>query len=286
MKLLFQYIFAFIVLTNVAMTTPPTWSVVASAYQYNASITSIVVIDDIANNDSNNILGAFVGDTVRGVTSPIVVGNAQMYFLTVYSNTASGDTLRFKLYYAIKDTILSVNEKITFLPDAQIGDPVTPFQFHSTSIPLIPVTHYHYNAGWNIVSIACNVSDYEKATLFPTALSNAFSFLNGYQSNSALVHGVGYWLKFPTDSLQRSVSIEGYGIEQDTVMVNAGWNMIGSLSYSIATSSVQPVGTTVQSSYFSFQNGYQVTDTIQPGNGYWVKVSNNGSLVLHSSVRK
>ncbi len=96
-------------------------------------------------------------------------------------------------------------------------------------------------AGWNIISVACLVTDNQKNTLFPASISSAFSFENGYQSNSAMNHGVGCWLKFPPDSSQRSVSIGGYGIELDTVNVISGWNMIGLVVSPTAATSVRSV---------------------------------------------
>jgi len=90
---------------------------------------------------------------------------------------------------------------------------------------------------------------------------------------------MGYWLKFDTAQI---VSIPGIVIDKDTVTVNAGWNMIGSISDTISITCIVPLGTTVQSSYFGYTNGYVASDIILPGKAYWVKVSTAGQLVLKS----
>ncbi len=132
---------------------------------------------------------------------------------------------------------------------------------------------------WNMVSLPVNVVDNRKSVLFPSATSSAFAFTTGYEAKDSLMHGMGYWLKFDTAQI---VSIPGIVIDKDTVTVNAGWNMIGSISDTISITCIVPLGTTVQSSYFGYTNGYVASDIILPGKAYWVKVSTAGQLVLKS----
>lgn len=263
---------------------PPAWSVVVSDFQHNASITCVVYVDDVLKEDTANILGAFVNDTVRGVATPIAVGDDYMFFLTVYSNRTSGDTLSFRFYDAALDTILSITEKISFAPDAQIGDPVTPFQFHGFIPPLIQTITHRFEAGWNMVSIPLDVLNYSKTNLFPGALSDAFAFQNGYQAKTMLELGTGYWLKFSSDSAQRVVAFSGTEKVSDTLSVAAGWNIVGTVSAPVASTSILAQGTTIESQYFKFSSGYAAADTLVPGSGYWVKVSSDGSLILNASV--
>ena len=135
------------------------------------------------------------------------------------------------------------------------------------------------NAGWNIVSIPVTVGDYRATVLFPTALTGAFAYQGGYVPEDTLESGPGYWIKFGS---AQSVSLSGALINADTLPVAAGWNLIGSISSPVATGSVTPVGTVLQSSFFVFDNGYQSASTLDPGKGYWVKTSSAGALVLSS----
>ncbi|MBI1805699.1 MAG: T9SS type A sorting domain-containing protein, partial [Ignavibacteria bacterium] len=67
-----------------------------------------------------------------------------------------------------------------------------------------------------------------------------------------------------------------------TVPVTAGWNMIGSLSQPLAVRKIDTAN--IVSGFFTYlPTGYAVVDTLKPGRAFWVKVRNNGSIVLNSS---
>src|SRR6267378_1690323 len=134
---------------------------------------------------------------------------------------------------------------------------------------------------WNMVSVPLTVSDYAKARLFSTAVSNAFAYDGSYAVYGTLKNGRGYWLKF---SSSQAISMEGLDLVNDTVKVAAGWNMIGSLTASISVGNIgSNPGGIVTSNFFGFNGSYQKSTTIEPGLGYWVKVSQAGQLVLSST---
>jgi murein DD-endopeptidase MepM/ murein hydrolase activator NlpD len=139
--------------------------------------------------------------------------------------------------------------------------------------------------GWNLISVPLIVDDYTKTTLYPTAISDAFAYQGSYVSQSTLANGKGYWLRF---SSAQNVSQTGLVRTSQTIPVVTGWNLIGSLTNSIAVGTiVQNPSGIVQSSYFGFNGGYVAAATLDPGKGYWVKVSQNGTLTLdHSFVAK
>ena len=139
---------------------------------------------------------------------------------------------------------------------------------------------YMAEASWNMVSVPLIVSDFTKTAVYPSAISAAFAYAAGYISTGTLENSVGYWVRF--DSAE-SVLIQGTGITEDSADVTQGWNMIGCLSYPVLTSEIEGVSpTTVVASIFGYSpgSGYFAEDTLKPGYGYWVKVSNTGKLVL------
>ena len=140
---------------------------------------------------------------------------------------------------------------------------------------------YQSDNGWNMVSVPLIVGDYHKTAIYPNAVSNAFSYSSGYIVEPVLQNGAGYWVKFPSST---SIPIAGMSIDQETVAVNTGWNMIGCTSNRVPHSTITSVGTTIVSNIFGYSsvNGYIQTDTLEPGSGYWVKVSTPGKLVLNS----
>ena len=270
--------------SNSMQAQPPNWSVEPSSFQYNANITGIFLLDEVVNEDTANVLGAFVNNEVRGVARIIFSGGGWKYFLTVYSNALSGDTVKFQMYVATLDSILTIKEKIRFLSDSLYGDPINPMQLHGSTLPEQISLQLQLQKGWNLVAIPLTMTSYQKALLFPTASSDAFSYSNGYQAATTLSNGVGYWIKFEPDSLgnPQSISLQGFPRTEDTLDVKSGWNLIGSITSSVVTGTIIQLGTTVQSSYYGFKSGYQQADIIQPGNSYWVKVSTDGKLVLQS----
>lgn len=149
----------------------------------------------------------------------------------------------------------------------------------STVTVQYPMTNF-----WNLLSLPLTVEDSSKAAVFATAISYAFAFdrTAGYVRRDTLDHGIGYWLKFPS---AQNVSITGMLRREDTVLVHAGWNMIGSISYPVDTSLIIqiPAGIVI-SRYFEFAGTYLPTDVLQPAKGYWIKTSQGGKLVLQSSV--
>jgi hypothetical protein len=140
----------------------------------------------------------------------------------------------------------------------------------------------HVSSGWNLMSLPASVSNGDKDTLFPSAVSPAYVFqgATGYQIRDTLQNGVGFWLKF--DSTE-TVSIQGDVTLEDNIQVQAGWNIIGSLSEPIAVNAIQtePSGIISGQIYKYIPGaGYQQADTLYPGFGYWVRVNQDGLVVL------
>ncbi len=135
---------------------------------------------------------------------------------------------------------------------------------------------------WNMVSVPLIVNDYNKSSLFPTAQSSAFAYEGTYSIQEVLTNGVGYWLKF---NGEQSIRMTGFTISSDTITVYEGWNMIGSISSSLDVTQItsNPSGF-VTSQFIGYNNGYCESSTIEPGKAYWVKVSQEGQLILSSEA--
>jgi hypothetical protein len=135
---------------------------------------------------------------------------------------------------------------------------------------------------WNLISVHLKVDDPRKTTLYPTAISDAFKYSSSYTQSDSLYNGMGYWLKFNSPQI---IPIIGDSIQIDTIPVNAGWNMVGSISSKVATNDIIEIPSgIVTSEYFAYKGGYIVSDTIKPRSGYWVKVNTDGLLVLSTNT--
>jgi hypothetical protein len=135
---------------------------------------------------------------------------------------------------------------------------------------------------WNIVSLPLQMADFTKTVLFPTATTAAYSYDGTYLGNVTLENGRGYWVKF---SGGETISHDGLDRSDDTVAVQEGWNLVGSLSTTIPLSNIGSIpGGIVTSNFYGYENGYTTAPNLEPGRGYWVKASGAGQLVLSGST--
>lgn len=146
-----------------------------------------------------------------------------------------------------------------------------------------------YSTRWNFVSnpvlrapgtdscrqVFCNIVPIGPCGCFTVP------FGGGYiQPGCNAENGRGYWVK----SLGGLCCITGGAITRDTIVVYAGWNPIGTISFPVAVSSVYTIPPGIaSSSFFKYSQGYSVADTLRPGFGYWVKMSQPGLLVISSA---
>jgi len=138
-----------------------------------------------------------------------------------------------------------------------------------------------YSDGWNMVGLPVNVEDAFYLTLFPDAFNGTlYSYNNGYIQQSVLTAGDGYWLRFTADGIS---GITGTSIEDLTLSLSAGWNLISGVSVSVPLSSVSDLGNIiVPNTLYSYDNGYSISYYIEPGNGYWLRAYNAGSISISS----
>ncbi len=132
---------------------------------------------------------------------------------------------------------------------------------------------------WNIVSLPVETGDVLKDSLFPSAISPAYRYSpGGYVVEESLKTGTGYWLKFPSSE---QFEFTGLPRTSDSIFVEEGWNMIGSLSVPVDVSSITTIPPGILASgFFEFGVGYSAVQELAPGKGYWVKVSAAGTMVL------
>jgi len=139
-------------------------------------------------------------------------------------------------------------------------------------------------SNWNLLSLPVSGSGVSVGDAYPTAQNVvAYSFeTNGYQQQTSLSSGVGYWMKFPSSTTQ---SVSGILLSSQSISVREGWNLIGSISSSVPVANItsEPPGI-VTTQFFGYNGAYNESDTIEPGQAYWVKVNQAGTLTLSSLV--
>lgn len=132
-----------------------------------------------------------------------------------------------------------------------------------------------YEQEWNLVSLPVKTDSMYR-------LPSLFGYNGNYTSAASMEPGKGYWAKLQGSGPDSQITYAGSDVLIDTVEVIRGWNIVGSLSCPLHVSTVQTVPSgIIGSNFFGYANGaYYKAEVIEPGKGYWVKVSEPGKLIL------
>jgi gliding motility-associated-like protein len=167
-----------------------TWEVTASNYQYNMTVTTVLVFDMQESRDVNDKIAAFVGSECRGVAQPktyVPEDDRYLAHLLVYSNVTSGEEVTLYMYDHSKGEIVKVAEKLDFASNATYG---------SVDDPYLSITTYDVN----IRVLADN-----------DTLEGANVWLDGYDDQTTNQDGlVTFSDVTPADSIHYSISAPGY----------------------------------------------------------------------------
>lgn len=108
------------------------WSVSPQDYEFSMNIIGQIVSDSIIATGETLVIGAFVNDQCVGTTSPVDINEQyHTFFLTVYSNMNSGDTISYK-YMDADGTMVVLSNITIFQTETMLG---------SVEQPYIWVTH-------------------------------------------------------------------------------------------------------------------------------------------------
>ena len=129
-----------IFLKTAAFSQVPAWSVNPAGFTNSMSLIAQVRLDGNELNGNANVLGAFVNNEVRGVATPTMIGAKAYYFLTIFSNSFSGETVDFKVLLSSSSSIHFAVEEVGFIKSKQIGDYPDGFTINITTANDFPVS--------------------------------------------------------------------------------------------------------------------------------------------------
>ena len=154
-----------------------------------------------------------------------------------------------------------------------------------TLSPLQSVTlEIDNDEGWNLVGLPLEVENSSFVILFPESIEGTlYSFDDGYNLETSLTQGEGYWLRFDEVG---STTIDGTPINELTISLNDGWNLVSGLSEDISIYSVSDPGSIIiPGTLYGFnEDGYIEADILVPGEGYWVRAFEAGEITLTSGT--
>lgn len=248
-------------------------------FTFDDSVLSIVEVrdgDDLSFGTENLELNNAPEDTLRVTNAksdaPPVSGSGE--FLEIDVKLTEEATAAFELTPSNTDPLVPIsvfgragggNLEIDEIDQGSVGK-------LSRTIPLAD--------GWTLASVPL-VTGQTFGDLFPPCQSGfLFEPGTGYvplENEESVPLGRGFFANCSADTLQ----VQGVPRDSSSISVDEGWNIVGALDKTVATESVssEPEGI-VQTGFFGFDQGYQSADSLFPGQGYWVKVSQPGELDL------
>lgn len=139
-----------------------------------------------------------------------------------------------------------------------------------------------FNEGWNLVGLPVVLENTEYQNIFPESIDGTlYSFNNGYIQESELINGSGYWIRFENSG---NVTITGNGLSQLIIELNQGWNLISGITWEILLENVDdPENLIIPGTFYTYSVGYDQVNSFQPGNGYWLRSTEPGSITLNQN---
>ncbi len=170
------------------------------------------------------------------------------------------------------------NELICFWSDNRTGD-YQIFMANSGGEQSETIT-IDYIQDWNLLGLPLVVENASYTYLFPGSIDGTlYSFDNGYNLETSLIHGEGYWLRFNEAG---STTITGGSITELTISLSEGWNLISGISIPLNISDIQdPDEIVIFGTVFGFNSaGYLNVEIVEPGKGYWIRTNSSGYITI------
>ncbi len=148
------------------------------------------------------------------------------------------------------------------------------------------------NDGWNMVSVPGINPDGQGTTTWWSGLTgDVYQYSSGYTVVTTTTPGIGYWMKHGgAQTYNTGDEWPAGGIEtvpHDPIAGVTGWNMIGGYDNSATVAGIitNPSGL-VDGPVYGYNNGYTTPTTMDPGYGYWIKLSGDGDIILPNALAK
>ena len=169
---------------------PPNWAIDPDDFEFSMNAVIRVTYNSVPSNAAGNIVGAFVGNELRGVASPVIIGGNAYFFLTIHSNQYFGEKVRFKAYYAPEDAVYATFEQVTFIHNKSIGDSELPYWINIDPNADFPPEWEPILADTTLVSIPFEPIDLQDYTVSLDGDPYTWSALPGSNLSATIVNGI------------------------------------------------------------------------------------------------
>jgi hypothetical protein len=123
-------IFTSLFIFNSSVAQNPNWTPPNKLnFPFTASAISTIKIDDVFSYDINDRIALFVGNEIRGLSRPKVVGNQVIHFITIYGRKGS-ESMTAKIFHHASNTVYQVAVPFDFKTQKIYGKINSPFVFN------------------------------------------------------------------------------------------------------------------------------------------------------------
>lgn len=106
------------------------WTVNPADYQFSMNVVAQLEVGGQPDNTPGNAMAAFWHNEVRGLAAPLIWSGEARYFLTLYSNGYTGDSLAFRVYMVAGNQLLESTDTVVFLHQKILGTLAAPYVLH------------------------------------------------------------------------------------------------------------------------------------------------------------
>ncbi len=274
---------------------------------------SVIAVGAV-NSEGTRVGFSGFGPTVDGRIKPdIMAMGSSVYVASPSNNTqyiySSGTSFSCPLAAGVAALVLCYNPNLTPM---QVRDALRLTASQSTSpdnyygwgiinalnaMNYFPATFQltvNVSDGWNVVSIPGLLPTNQNVSTWwigKDPAAGVFKFNGSYSTVTTAEPGTGYWMKnlgarvyntgdeWPAGGIQFVSHNPLPGME--------GWNLFGGYEQSVPAAGLTttPPGL-ISGSVYKYSGGYQTTTTIDPGYGYWVKLTGAGSINFPADAPK
>ena len=207
----------------------PPWVPVTNL-QYNMQVIGEIIIDGIVSSNAADYVGAFVGSECRGMSSPDPASG--LVFLTIGSNTVSGDQIQFVVWRSDQCTECPTTSQLVFENQQLIGMPNDPYPFNCGFEEL----NLSFGQGYTWFAVNVNPGNMTVSNLFADLTPCQNNRIIG-QSSFALYFNNTWMGSLTTISpsqmykmelcSQQNLTLQGMGVSITPISLGAGFTWLG-----------------------------------------------------------
>ena len=148
---------------------------------------------------------------------------------------------------------------------------------------------FDYDDGWNLVSIPGLLPGNQQIDNwwpYRNMIASVYNYANSfYQSVSELTPGVGYWMKHSgartystgEEWPERGIQL----VVHNLINAHSGWNIFGVYEESVPSAGLTTIPSgLISGTIYGYSGGYFVPSQLVPGRGYWIKLNNDGQIII------